>query len=166
MSESKSPLEYVSQWLDGEGSARQLRAGARTLARSEEDRARLARYRRIGDLLRGEARDLPEADFARSVRQRIAQERSAPAPVWARWSRGWLAPRPQLLGGALAVLALLAIGALQWGALDLPRAEFAAVEAQPPAPPPVWMHEYLAAHAEYAAAPLTLPYAQMIDYAE
>ena len=160
--------EYVSQWLDGEGSARELREGARLLARNEEDRARLERYRLIGEVLRGEVRVCPEVDMARDVQRSIAGTQPVSAPWWLRWSRPWLLPaRPLLAGGALAALALLAVGINQSGLLGPPFGSTVAEEANSVlTEPPSWMQEYLAAHAEYAAAPLTLPYAQLVDYEE
>ena len=157
--------ELVSAWLDGELRLGERRRGARELARRPEARARLGRYRLIGEALRG-ARPAPaDAGFARTVAQAVARERPARAPlVWLRLPRRALAP----------VLAFGATAALAFGLwLEREHLEPAAgpavadAAARPaPLPPLREYRDYLAAHAEYAASPMTMPYAQLLDYAE
>lgn len=153
--------ERLSAWLDGEGSGRQLRATARLLADSAEDREHMECYRLIGEALRGEVRLRPEERLARDVSSAIARERPEQTPFWLRLQQTWVF-RPAMAGGMVAVLALLAVvfGSIgEWTTPgSVPDTQYAQSESAD------WMNEYLAAHAEHAAAPLMFPYAQVVAY--
>ena len=159
--------ELVSAWLDGELRPGERRRGARELARRPEARERLGRYRLIGETLRGERPAPVDAGFAQSVARAVDRERPARAPrAWLRFPRRALAPA--LAFGAAAALAVgLWLERERLGP-DAGPATAAAPAARPapPRPPVRDYRDYLAAHAEYAAPPMMMPYAQLLDYAE
>ena len=160
--------ELVSAWLDGELRRGERRRGARELARRTEARERLGRYRLIGEALRGGRREPADPGFARSVAAAVERERPArPRFAWLRPPR---LPAPALALGAAALLAVgLWLGHERRDPGAGPAVAEAPAPAARPAPPRPALRDYrdyLAAHAEYAAPPMTMPYAQLLDYAE
>ena len=157
--------ELVSAWLDGELRRGERRRGARELASRPEARERLGRYRLIGEAVRDGRLAPADPDFAASVARAVERERPRRAArAWLRFPR--LLPAPALALGAAAALAFgLWLEYGRFGTDAGPAVADAGAPARS-APPLRDYRDYLAAHAEYAASPMMMPYAQLIDYAE
>ncbi len=180
-------LEAFSELLDGETDAAMHKSLLDDLADDRDARARLARYRLIGDALRGEDTRVDALGMADRVRDRLQREPVvlAPHPARAvpRIPRWW---QPAAGLAIAASVALLAVGLVPRLIGDAPDAAPASVQVVGvPVASPVfvsatdtqWSHSepvqesrlttYLADHSEAASQtgmPGIVPYASFVSY--
>jgi sigma-E factor negative regulatory protein RseA len=185
-------LEAYSAMLDGEGEVAQQPSLLAALANDDDSRARLARYRLIGDGLRGEPVRVDALGIADAVRERLQREPvvlapPASQPPAARHMPRWWQPAAGL--AIAASVALVAVGLLPRILSQTPEAPASVQVVGVPVAPPVfvsdnsygpgthWVHSepahdarltrYLADHSEVATQtgmPGIVPYASFVSY--
>lgn len=184
---SDDKLEAYSALLDGEAELAAQKPLLDALAGDAEARASLARYRLIGDGLRGEPVRADALDMADRVRERLAREPVVLAPrprsAMPRIPRWW---QPAAGLAIAASVALLAVGLMPRLIGDGPEPAPASVQVVGvPVASPVfvsstgthWRHSdpvpegrltsYLADHSEVASQtgmPGIVPYASFVSY--
>lgn len=186
---SDDKLEAYSALLDGESDPAEHKPLLDRLADNPDARARLARYRLIGDGLRGEPVRADVLGVADAVRERLRREPVVLAPppqrAMPRVPRWW---QPAAGLAIAASVALLAIGLMPRLVSDVPDQVPATVQVVGvPAATPVfvsgtgthWTHSnqaseqesrltrYLADHSEVATRtgmPGIVPYASFVSY--
>lgn len=188
MSDIKDPkLEAFSELLDGESASSTHKSLLDALADDGVARASLARYRMIGDVLRGEDTRCDALGIADRVRDRLQREpvvlAPRPAKATPRIPRWW---QPAAGLAIAASVALLAVGLVPRLISDSPDAAPASVQVVGvPVASPVfvsatgthWRHSepaqesrlttYLADHSEAASQtgmPGIVPYASFVSY--
>lgn len=183
----KHKLEALSGLLDGESDAASQKTLLEHMADDADVRARLARYRMIGDVMRGEAVRPDALNMADRVRERLQREPVvlAPRPAQKRRAPRWWQPAAGL--AIAASVALLAVGLVPRLVSDAPDAmpqQSVQVVGVPVASPVFvsatgthWKHSspiqesrlttYLADHSEVASQtgmPGIVPYASFVSY--
>lgn len=187
---SDDKLEAYSALLDGESELSEHKPLLDTLAEDAAARARLARYRMIGDGLRGEPVRADALGIADRVREQLQREPVVLAPQVRRSKPGitriprWWQPAAGL--AIAASVALLAVGLMPKLLSDAPEQAPTSVQVVGvPVASPVfvsangsyWSHNYpvkesrltsyLADHSEVASQtgmPGIVPYASFISY--
>lgn len=184
---SDDKLEAYSALLDGESELAEHKPLLDALAEDAAARAQLARYRLIGDGLRGEPIRPDALDIADRVRERLQREpvvlAPRPRPAVPRIRRWW---QPAAGVAIAASVALLAVGLVPRLVGDAPQQAPATVQVVGvPVASPVfvsstgthWSHtkpmpegrltRYLADHSEVASQtgmPGIVPYASFVSY--
>lgn len=189
---SDDKLEAFSALLDGEADAAEHKPLLHALAEDAAARNKLARYRMIGDGMRGEPLHTDALQVADAVRQRLQREPVVLAPPQRPRRTGLRLPRWWQPAAGLAIaasVALLAVGLVPRLLSDAPDATPATVQVVgvPVASPvfvsssvPQWspapseqpsqqsrLSSYLADHSEVASQtgiPGIVPYASFVSY--